>query len=86
MFDVLMIKNLINTINVTLFYLLFCCAAPSLYLRDDDVGSREGGNLPARDDAADDGPDQAQDPDGHTCDLNRRGAHPSHWRREEGGD
>lgn len=45
------------------------------YLRSHNVGSCEGGHFPARDGAAYDDPDQAEDPEGHADNLNSSRSH-----------
>ena len=46
------------------------------YLSRHDVVPREGGHFPARDGAANDHPDQAEDPEGHTHNLDSDRPHP----------
>lgn len=45
------------------------------YLGSHNVGSCEGGHSPVWDHAAYDGPDQAEDPEGHTYNLNSNRSH-----------
>lgn len=52
------------------------CHFVCVYLCRDDVLSSEGGNLPAGEDAGDDGSDEAQNSQTHTHDLYSCRSHP----------
>ncbi len=49
--------------------------SPASYLCSHNVGSCEGGNFPAWDGATNNHPDEAEDPEGHTHNLNSGRSH-----------
>lgn len=53
------------------------------YLRRHNVGSGERGHGPTRDGTADDDPNQSQEPEGHTHDLDSGRPHSATGRQEE---